>query len=67
MFIGTIIEHTPDQKDLHHGLGHYEVVHYVDENQKVVCGKNVFKFRDPKTVTSKRIFQVNCVNCARHG
>jgi len=39
------------------------IVHKADENNNPICGKN--QFRDPKTVTSKRIFRLRCLGCIR--
>jgi len=59
----TVIEHTQDQSDRVHGEGHYVIVHKADESNNPICGKN--QFRDPNTVTSKRIFRLRCLECSR--
>ena len=60
----TVIEHTQDQRDRVHGEGHYAIVHKADGfTNNPICGKN--QFRDPKTVTSKRIFRLRCLECFR--
>jgi len=59
----TVIEHTQDQGDRVHGEGHYVIVHKADGNNMPACGRNAF--RDPATVTSKRIFRLRCLECFR--
>ena len=60
----TIIEYSEDKKDAVHGVGHYEIVHVLNETNNPIC--NAHDFRDPRSVKSKRIFRLNCIKCSNH-